>query len=53
MYRRIARIYKLSPKDIAELTPYQQAVLCGGGDDDLTFDTWDDYLAWEAQRKKS
>lgn len=45
-------MYKMSPVDIAALTPYQQLVLCNpkAVADTIYFDTMEQFLEWQRTR---
>jgi hypothetical protein len=50
----LARIYKLSPQQIADLTPYQQYEMLNMDENErktVTFDTFEEVQQWLTARK--
>jgi hypothetical protein len=51
LYAALAREYRYTPEQIANMTPLQQMVLTGQVESEkLTFATLDDYLKWNHDR---
>jgi hypothetical protein len=57
VYRLLARIYKYTPEQIADMTPYQQMSLLEDDEEQpdsgpLSFDTPEDFLAWKVEHER-
>jgi hypothetical protein len=59
IYRRLARMYKYTPKEIADMTPFQQYEMLnvgednnsGGGRKTISFDTLEEMDEWLTARQ--
>lgn len=56
VYRLLAKMYKYTPQQIAEMTDFQQEVLLTKGEPGsttLTFDTLEEFHEWQTRQTSS